>query len=494
MHGVVRIVGKNDIGSLAVDDERWDYIIGVAFWPLFFSLLLLLWTSLLCLPLCRNGLIQSKQRRLYKVVFVASLFFSIIGLVLMIVGAHKLQNGFEDAVDQLGTTSDAMVTIATLIRSLSNLSADVLNWTNDLKDGCVGSFIQIGVITGSKPAKLVADVSSVTLEVLESVTADLTSKAGSLQEKVDGMVTFVDDMDELVRGYLSWVVPIFGIMVGLYVVVAAVVVFNMVHKSTGSQGGKRCKIFTCTRAPTTKMSAACKQFCVRLVDRVVFPTLVVLDLLLIVICGLTFAVSILIADLCYPNPWENMFDVFNYYFDYNGPLSFIEEALFYWGACSVYPDVSETLKEINPFSAVVQGGADAVLLLKEASNNVSSAFRDAECSALEPPPDWSSVEAGWQDVESLLGCGGMIPEIISGVLDDGICGGVQPGLAWIGVGCVVGVGFLLVALSVRSIFNEQKEQCCSCDWCCCAGRNKAGFIASTRGDINELTYLSERGL
>ena len=54
-------------------------------------------------------------------------------------------------------------------------------------------------------------------------------------------------------------------------------------------------------------------------------------------------------------------------------------------------------------------------------------------------------------LQNLVGCD-FIPQMYSGILNEGVCNNIQPGITQIGVGCIIGVGFLLVALSMRSVF------------------------------------------
>jgi len=505
MHNIIRVVGNNDISSIqSKGDARANYLVGVLFWPLLLSVLLLLWTFLLCCPCCRRGLAQSQRYKLYLTIFIGSFVLSIIGLVFMILGAAKLQGGLNDAVDQLEHLSDAVLTIADLAGTFARLSSTILSTFARLGDGCLGTFLDLPARPGDlrlprfAPAERAAEAAARVFQSAQTEATSLESTAYELQESAADVATFVDDISDLFRSYFDAIVPIFGIMVGTYILVAIIVVFNAVaHKS------QRYKIPRC---------------CVGLVDYVVFPLLGVLDVLFVVVAASTFVAGIFAGDLCYPNPTVNILNILNV--DGIQRLA-IQRALRYWGACICCPDVVERVQANDPISSAVQEALNRIDQLRMGYSQFLDSVEDASCAVLQPPSsvcpnpegrcclgqkcieslrlgqpgdnvtnDSAQTRVVLDKLQRLVGCD-TIPEIYAGVLDAGVCNGIQPGLAQIGVGCVIGVGCLLVALSFRSVFNDKKEACCSCcSAVCCSCYRKNGKIKFSGNELNVTSVTS----
>jgi len=221
--------------------------------------------------------------------------------------------------------------------------------------------------------------------------------------------------------------------------------------------------------------------CLCLSDKVVFPLLGVLDVLFVVVAGLTFAISIVLADLCYPNATSNLLDVIDYESEERNRI--VKSTALFWTSCVCCPKQVEALLANDPLSNAKEGVRDALYtigtlyagLQKEAhevSCSVTSSCDSAEdgcclsdaCSRSllgANTDELSKVLVGANtsvdDLEGLVGCD-FFPKMYEGILKTGMCDNIQPGLAEICIGCILGVGFLLVSLSLRSVFWQKYKR------------------------------------
>lgn len=463
MHHVWRPIGSNNVWDVTEGGSTTrDYAIGVVFWPVFFLLVVLIWSSTLCCPPCRRSRLYSPHLMKYRIVFAVGFVASLVGVILSIYGAAQLQTGLNGLIERINSLGNLIETVSGIIIKIGNLGIGFTKTVKQIQGDCVApmvDFLSKENTTDARNANARIQAAfnqengiPFFVGQVEKVGKQLVGDSGMMNE-------WADNLQSIQAENFNVIVPVFSVMAAVYV--ALCVNFVLVWLARAGRVTKNAFIKCCFRF---------SDFCVT-------PLLILVMLLFAIIALTTFTVAVGLGDFCYPSGTYNIIR-----FAGLGKADLTPEmvlALAWVAKCKNWrqnPNLSNGESDnVSPFLESATKIGDLSKSVVNELGPVGNVFKHcthgkfqklcpkqiAECTTTffgtaGKVPTWGkNMTDAVEEVYGLLGCHNL-PKVYNMLMSRDVCDHFQRGFSYLGVGLALGF-LILISLTARGAFASRTE-------------------------------------
>ncbi|KAH9251561.1 hypothetical protein BASA81_010600 [Batrachochytrium salamandrivorans] len=450
IHSIARVMGVNTISVLGIDQITTNtdsplvsYVVGLVVPAVIMVLFFLVWMCTLCCSRCCCK--QRRAKRLCMLVFCLACSSSILAWILGLVGNSSATNGFNAVITGLEAVQGLAGGVVTISNDVDALGLTMQNLTTTMELACDNPYVAF-------PGAAIAS------QVNDAISQVSTSTAGLVQQLNDVDVQ-LSSVIVLVVPYLSWRETITLIILVLLLVIVSVFFISTFIRE--SQLAPRCL------EKTTRLSS-------KTTSCVLFVFGILLMLLLWIVVAVVHVILTTGADICAPDVNANVNRLLSEVTTPNTPVAVGDNACldpqFLSSQMGQILCYYQTCEGLNP----LLGGqtidiTNGSVVAHEMVNNF-----EAEVRAQVPPSDIHEFEACFASahefanetdkfvalVETALGvvtCEQINP-VYAVLLYNGFCNGLVDGLYFFYVSSILGMVFLMLAMSIYRTFDHPDEQ------------------------------------
>lgn len=450
IHSVARVMGVNTLSVLNInqmmanpgDSPVVSYVVGLVVPAVIMVLFFFVWMCTLCCSRCCCK--QRRAKRLCMLVFCLACSCSILAWILGLAGNTSATNGFNAVITGLEAVQGLAGEVTTISNDVDLLGLSLQNLTDVMEQTCNNSYVAFpGTAIASQVNDAITQVSSSTSGLVQQLNdVDAQLSAGLL----------------LVVPYLSWRETITLIILILLLVIVSV-------------------FFLSTFIRESQMAPQCLDKTARLSSKTTSCVLFVFGILLMMLLWIVVAVVHVIltagADICAPDVNASVNRLLSELTTPNTPLAVgtdaCSDAQFLASPVGQILCYYQTCQGVNPLLGgqtidITNGSVVAHEMVDAFEADVRAQVPPAEIYQFEPCFASAHEFANETDkfaglVESALGvvtCEHINP-VYASLLYNGLCNGLVDGLYFFYVSSILGMVFLMLAMSIYRTFDHPDE-------------------------------------